>query len=71
MSYGASFGIGGNSGLYAGSGAGAMKTGAVFNSPITPDLTSVNQSPLQHPSSWWLVGSAVVMAWVYLHWHTY
>lgn len=67
---GLTFGIGGRTGMYAGSG-GVPGTEQVFASPITPDLANANANPIQHPATWVLLGAAVWMGVVYFHFHHY
>lgn len=69
---GIGLGIGGKAGLWSGSsGGGTVGSQQVFRSPITPDLTTADASPADHPATWVLVGAAAWMLIVYFHFHKY
>ena len=69
MSFGATLGIGGRAGAYA--GQSAPGDGVVFQSPITPDMSTASNSPTSHPATWVILGAFAVMVVVYAHWHVY
>lgn len=66
-------GIGGRAGLYTGgsTGAGGVGSGQVFASPITGDLTTASNTPLDHPAAWVLIAAGVWIGIVYFHFHMY
>jgi len=72
MGLGVSFGLGGRGNAYAGTApGGSVGSGAVFSSPITPDLASTGPDPQEHPATWILVGCAVWIFVVGVHFYHY